>query len=196
MAKKTEITRDDIMSMTDYEKIRMDRRREMVALKKSRRIHLGPDATFYFENFETMWRQIHEMLYIERGGEEQIEDEINAYNPLIPKGRELVATLMFEIEDSARREKLLAKLGGVEKTVALEFDGEVVKGKAEEDMDRTNAEGKASSVQFIHFPFGAEQIRKFKRAGTRVTIGIGHSQYGHIAVMGEETRRSLADDFV
>lgn len=195
MSSKTEITRADIMSMDDYAKVRLERRKAVVQMKKPRRLHIGPDATFYFENYDTMWQQIHEMLYIEKGGEEQIADELSAYNPLIPKGKELVATLMFEIDDPDRREAFLAGLGGVEETVTIEFDGEVVTGIPEEDVDRTTADGKASSVQFLHFPFTDDQVAKFKQPGLRVTLGIGHAKYGHMAILSEESRDALAGDF-
>ena len=142
-----------------------------------------------------MWRQVHEMLYIERGGEAQVEDELRAYNPLVPKGDELVCTVMFEIDDPARRKTFLSRLGGVEETMTLEFAGEVVKGVPEADVDRTSADGKASSVQFIHFPFTPEQIAKFRTPGTRVIIGFAHPAYGHMAVMPEEMRAALAEDF-
>ncbi len=77
--------------------------------KRHRRLEVGPDCTFYFENFETMWNQVHEMLFIEKGGEAQIADELSAYNPLVPKGRELVATVMFEIDDPVRRAAFLIR---------------------------------------------------------------------------------------
>ena len=89
---KHEITRDDLMPMEDYAKGRADRRRAMSEIKRHRRLAVGPDATFYFECYDTMWHQVHEMLHIERGGVEQIKDELAAYNPLIPKGSELVAS--------------------------------------------------------------------------------------------------------
>ena len=101
MSSARQITRDDVLSMDEYGKMRAAKRREMIELKKPRRVPVGPDATFYFENYETMWAQVHEMLWIERGGEEQIVDELAAYNPLIPQGRELVATLMFEPKANA-----------------------------------------------------------------------------------------------
>ncbi len=190
-----EITRDDIITMDAYAAERKDRRRRISAIKKDRRVHVGPDATFYFENYDTMWHQIHEMLYIEQGGEEQIADELAAYNPLIPKGRELVATLMFEIEDERRRTAFLAGLGGVEETVTIEFGGHVVKGVPEADVDRTTADGKASSVQFLHFPFTDEQVAAFRAPETKATIGIDHPKYGHMAKLSEETRAALGQDF-
>ena len=145
------VTRADILDMAEYGKIRMERRRALVPVKKDRRVSLGPHATFHFENYETMWMQIHEMLYIERGGEGQIPDELAAYNPLIPNGTELVATLMFEIDNPQVRKNLLSSLGGVEETCFLRFAGHDVVSTAEEDVDRTSADGKASSVQFLHF---------------------------------------------
>src|SRR3954469_11938164 len=149
-------------------------------------------AMFHFESYETMWLQIHEMLYIEKGGEAQIPDELRAYNPLIPKGDELVAMLMFEIDDPVRRSTLLNKLGGVENTITLQFAGETVTATPERDVERTSEEGKASSVHFIHFTLTAEQIAKFRAEETRVILGIGHDQYGHMAVLPEAVRSELA----
>ncbi|WP_044561894.1 DUF3501 family protein [Azospirillum sp. B4] len=194
-ARRHAITRDDIMPMAEYGRVRSDRRRALVAVKRHRRLSVGPYATFYFENFETMWSQVHEMLFIERGGEQQIADELGAYNPLIPKGRELVATLMFEIDDPLRRKALLDRLGGVENTLWLEFEGQRVQGVPEADMDRTNAAGKASSVQFVHFPFTDGQVALFTRPGIRVVVGIDHEQYPHMTVMPEMVRAALAEDF-
>lgn len=194
-AEKRRIERADIMPMNDYEAERKERRKKLVAVKRHRRIDVGPVCTFYFENYETMWHQVHEMLYIEKGGEAQIPDELAAYNPLIPQGRELVATVMFEIDDPVRRKGFLSKLGGVEETAFLDIGGaERIVGTPEEDVDRTSAEGKASSVQFIHFPFTDAQAEALKRPGAKVTLGFTHPQYGHMAVMGEETRAALAGD--
>lgn len=192
---KREITRDDILPMERYGAERAERRKAVTAAKKNRRIEVGPFATFYFENYETMWHQVHEMLFIERGGEEQIADELAAYNPLIPNGRELVATIMFEIDDEVRRRTVLARLGGVEETVTITVDGETVRGVPEADVDRTSAAGKASSVQFIHFPFTAGQIAKFRTPGAQVIVGFGHENYAHMAVMPEAVRAALAEDF-
>lgn len=191
---KTEITRDDIISMEEYSANRKESRAHMTGVKRTRRMACGPDAMFFFESYETMWHQVHEMLFIEKGGEEQIADELSAYNPLIPNGHELVATLMFEIDDPQRRAAFLAGLGGVEETITIEFDGEIVKGVPEEDVDRTTADGKASSVQFIHFPFTDGQVGKFI-ASDRVLLGIAHAKYGHMSIMPVETKAALADDF-
>lgn len=195
MAQKTEITRDDILPPAQYEAERKEHRARIVELKKNRRLEVGPVCTFYFENYETMWAQVHEMLFIEKGGEAQIADELSAYNPLIPQGHELVATVMFEIDDPVRRHDFLAKLGGVEETAFIEVDGHRVEGKPEQDVDRTTAEGKASSVQFIHFPFTPEQIAAFKQDGARAVIGFGHPAYSHMVVMPEPVRRALSQDF-
>jgi len=195
LAMKKEITREDILPMAKYEAERRELRRNLVTRKKYRRQDVGPVCTFYFENYETMWAQVHEMLYIEKGGEEQIADELSAYNPLIPQGRELVATVMFEIDDPLRRKTFLAKLGGIEETAFFELDGERVVGKPEEDVDRTTADGKASSVQFIHFPFTDAQVEKFKTPGTRVVLGFTHSEYAHMTILPEDVRAALAQDF-
>ena len=190
-----EITRDDILDMDDYVKVRPERKRAIAELKKNRRVAIGPDATFYFESYDTMLHQILEMIYIERGGEAQIEDELSAYNPLVPKGRELVATLMFEIDEPVRREKFLAALGGVEETVTITVGGETISARPEQDVDRTTAEGKASSIQFLHFPFTDEQVEKFRDPETTVTLAIGHKEYGHRADLPDAVREALAGDF-
>jgi hypothetical protein len=192
---KHEIRRDDIMDMAAYARIRADRRRAMVELKRQRRLEIGPDCLFHFENFETMSAQIHEMLFIEKGGEAQITDELAAYNPLIPNGRELVATVMFEIDEPARRHAVLARLGGIEETAVLRIGGETIAGRAEADVDRTNAAGKASSVQFIHFPFTDAQVAAFQAPGSEILVGFTHPSYGHMAVMPETVRQALAKDF-
>ena len=194
MTPAKELTRDDIMDMAAYSAIRMERRREIVADKKNRRVHIGPHATFYFENYWTMWLQVHEMLYIEKGGEAQIPDELNAYNPLIPKGRELIATVMFEIDDPAKRAAILGELGGVEETFFLSIDGAEVTATAETDVDRTSAEGKASSVQFVHFHLTDDQAAKLKGGAGEVILGIKHPAYSHMTILPPATRAALAGD--
>ena len=183
MAPRTEISREDILPMETFAGIRRAKREELVLIKRDRRVEVGPVATCYFENFDTMWWQIHEMLFIEKGGEDQIADELAAFNPLIPKGRELVCTVMFEIDDPDRRATFLAKLGGVEESMFLEFADETVAGVPEADVDRTNAAGKASSVQFIHFPFTDAQVEIFTAADTRVILGFNHPSYSHMVVL-------------
>ncbi|NUJ81197.1 DUF3501 family protein [Methylocystis sp. FS] len=195
MTTRHELTRADILPWAEYAKDRAEHRKRITALKRHRRVEVGPYVTFYFENFDTMWLQVQEMLHIEKGGEAQIADELAAYNPLIPKGKELVATFMIEIDDALRRARVLAQLGGVEETASIEVGGERVAGKAEQDQDRTTAEGKASSVQFVHFPFTEAQIAAFREPNTRVILGLSHPNYSHMAVLSEATRASLAEDF-
>lgn len=192
---RREITPADIMPMAEYGKIRREHRRKLVDAKRKRRAHVGPHISLYFENYATMWAQVHEMLYIERGGDEQLEGELSAYNPLIPQGSELVATMMIEIEDEGVRRRTLAGLGHVEDMVSLNFAGHTVKGVPEADMDRTTEEGKTSSVHFLHFAFTPEQVAAFRTPGTQVTVAISHPKYGHMAMLPEESRAALAEDF-
>ena len=189
------ITPADIMPMTEYGKIRREHRRNLVDVKRRRRVHIGPHVSLYFENYATMWAQVHEMLFIERGGDEQVEGELAAYNPLIPQGAELVATMMIEIEDEGVRRRTLASLGHVEDVVSLKFAGHTVTAVPEADMDRTTDEGKTSSVHFLHFNFTPEQVAAFRTAGKQVVAGISHPKYGHMAMLSEESRAALAEDF-
>ena len=193
---KREIEKKDIMPLDIYIKQRKNLRKDIVEFKKNRRISLGPYATFYFESFETMLAQVQEMLYIEKGGDDQLKDELTAYNPLIPNGKELVATLMFEIDNPVSRAAFLSKVGGIEEKVFMKIDGEKVKAIPEEDVDRTSAEGKASSVQFIHFKFNDQQIEKFKSKSSQVEIGVEHDEYTHSTKLTDATLNSLSKDFI
>ena len=192
---KRKITKEDIMPLDTYTKNRGELRKNIVDFKKDRRVPLGPYATFYFESYETMLAQIQEMLYIEKGGDEQLNDELAAYNPLVPNGKELTATLMFEIDNPVSRAAFLGKVGGIEEKVFMKIDGDIVKAVPEEDVDRTSADGKASSVQFIHFQLNEEQINKFKSKSSLIELGIDHSQYSHTTKLTEATVNSLSADF-
>ncbi len=192
---KRRIEASDLMPMEAYGKERKARRGAISEIKRNRRVEVGPFATFYFECYETMWMQIHEMLFVERGGADQVPGELAAYNPLIPQGRELIATLMFEIEDPLARSRALARLGHAEDTIELDVGGQIIKSEpVDHDTERTNEEGKTSSVHFIRFKFDDEAIRRFKAAGTRVMLGFTHPNYAHLAVMPEAVRAALAED--
>ncbi|QLC25868.1 DUF3501 family protein [Parasphingopyxis algicola] len=190
-----EITAEDIMGLEDYEQIRAEKREENLLRKRFRRIAVGPHVTVYFESWDTMWLQVQEMLRIEKGGEEQLVDELQAYNPMIPDGDELTCTLMFEIEDPGRRDALLHQLGGVIDHIHLVIDSEKIGAMPEQDVDRESDSGKASSVLFLHFPFTAEQKAKFRDPANRLFFQIDHPAYGHAAIIGEEMRNELAKDF-
>ena len=190
-----EVTKADLIPADEYAKNRKAYRKEIVNYKKDRRVALGPYANFYFESYETMKAQIQEMLHIEKGGEEQLKDELAAYNPLIPKGKELVATLMFEIDNPLSRAEFLNKVGGIEEKVFLKIGDEIIKSVPEQDVDRTSAEGKASSVQFIHFEFSDEQVKKFKDMSTEVIIGVEHEMYAHTVKLTKNNKQALALDF-
>ena len=192
---KKEIQKSDIMPLDIYVKQRKELRKNIVEFKKDRRISVGPYATFYFESYETMLAQVQEMLYIEKGGDEQLNDELTAYNPLIPDGKELIATLMFEIDNPISRAAFLSKVGGIENNVFMKIDGKVVKAIPEEDVDRTSAKGKASSVQFVHFKFDDQQIEKFKSGSSKIEVGIDHIEYSHFTRLNDTSVKSLSDDF-
>jgi hypothetical protein len=194
-ANARKITPADILPPAEYDAVRKELRAQSIAEKKNRRIEVGPYATFYFENFNTMWLQVQEMLRIEKGGAEQIPGELEAYNPLIPQGDELIATMMIEIEDAARRDRELRKLGHIEDSVFLEIGKERIAGTPTDYEERTTPEGKTSSVHWLRFKFAPAQIAAF-RAGTEpVVIGVAHPNYGHMAVMPAAVREALAKDF-
>ena len=195
MLSKHELTAADILPWAEYAKARAEHRSRVSAIKRNRRVEVGPYVTFYFESFDTMWLQVQEMLHIEKGGAEQLRDELAAYNPLIPKGRELVATFMIEIDDPLRRARVLAGLGGIEETAFFQLGASKIPALPEADQDRTTVEGKASSVQFVHFPFTDAQIAAFRQPGAQVILGFSHPAYSHMAVVAEATRAELAGDF-
>ena len=184
-----------ILPLAEYAKLRAERRRQISEIKRNRRLEVGPFATFYFESYETMLHQVHEMLFIEKGGVAQIPDELAAYNPLIPQGSELVATVMFEIDDPIRRARVLATLGGVENKAFLRVGADTIRGVSEEDQERTRDDGKASSVQFLRFPFTPAAIAAFRGGTGDVVVGFDHPNYGHMAVMPAAVRQALARDF-
>jgi Protein of unknown function (DUF3501) len=194
MAKRI-LTVADILPAADYAKSRSEWRRKVSAKKRHRRIEVGPHITFYFECYDTMWLQVQEMIYIEKGGAEQVPGEIEAYNPLVPNGTELTATFMIEIDDPIRRKRVLDTLGGIEETAFLRVGGELIAGQAEADQDRTSATGKASSVQFVHFPFTVEQIAAFSSPNAEVVLGFNHPNYGHMTIVTEAVRAELTTDF-
>ena len=193
---KRQVEKKDLMSADVYAETRKKIRKDLVEFKRDRRIALGPYATFYFESFETMVAQIQEMLHIEKGGDEQLKDELIAYNPLVPNGKELTATLMFEIDNPISRGAFLGKVGGIEEKIFMKIDNELVKAVPEDDVDRTSAEGKASSVQFIHFQFNDDQIIKIKSGNINIELGIDHKEYSHTTKLTEENTKSLSADFI
>jgi len=193
---KRQIEKKDLLPSDVYAKSRKQIRKDLVEFKKDRRIALGPYATFYFESFETMVAQVQEMLHIEKGGDEQLKDELIAYNPLVPNGKELTATLMFEIDNPISRAAFLGKVGGIEEKIFIKIDDEIVKAIPEEDVDRTSAEGKASSVQFIHFKLNDDQISKFKSDSSTIELGIDHKDYTHTTRLAENSVKSLCADFI
>ena len=189
------IVPEDLLPIAEYDQQRKSLKANLIPVKKQRRVEVGPFATFYFENYATMWLQVQEMLRIERGGEEQIAGELDAYNPLIPQGDELIATLMLEIEDANRRNAVLLTLGGIEETVFMEIGDDTIHATPTEYDDRTTADGKTSSVHWLRFKLTPEQIARFKDGGERVVLGLSHPSYGHMAVLTAETRAALAKDF-
>lgn len=190
-----DITEHDILPLSIWAEQRVKHRKALSEVKKQRRVEVGPHATFYFENWDTMWYQIQEMLWIEKGGADQLPDELAAYNPMIPGGSELTATLMFGISDEYKRRRILAMLGGVEQTVSISIGGDRVFACSEADLERTTEDGKTSSVHFLHFPFTPAQIAAFRDPAQEIMVRIDHPNYGHAAIMNDAVRGELSGDF-
>ncbi len=193
------LTKKDILPLNEFLKIRSQKQEEIMDIKKNRRVNVGPDVTFYFENFQTIWWQIHEMLRIEQGGEGQIEDELYAYGSLIPQifpdgSRELTSTMMIEIPDLVRRRQALSELGGIENFVYLRFGDTEIKAIPEEDLERTTEDGKTSSVHFFHFVMSANQVETFCKPGKDVILEIRHPHYFHKTLIEEKTHQALGND--
>jgi len=188
------ITPEDIVPLAEFAAERKARRAALLPIKKLRRVELGPVCTFYFETYETLLFQVQEMLLVEKGGAAQLIDELTAYNPLVPQGSELVATVMFEIDDEARRNAILGRLGGVDESFFIQIGDQRVAGQPEGDVERTRADGKTSSVHFLHFPMTAEQVVRFKDPAVSVMIGSNHEHYAHLTVLSTATREELAKD--
>ena len=186
------LTVDDIVSLEDYESVRLEKRQESISRKKFRRLSIGPFATIQFESWDSMWLQIQEMLRIEKGGNEQLADELEAYNPMIPNGSDFTGTLMFEIDDEERRTAFLKTLGGVDKHIHFVIGDQKITARPEQDVDRTRSDGKASAVQFLHFPLTSEQAALWKGGEEQVMIQIDHPNYGHAAIIGKECREDMA----
>ena len=193
---KKEIQKEDIIPLDVYIEKRRELRKNIFDFKKNRMVVLGPYATFYFESYETMLAQVQEMLYLEKGGEEQLKHELSTYNPLIPNGKELTATLMFEIDNPISRAAFLGKVEGIEGTIYIKINDEIIKAVTEKDADRTYADGKASSVHFIHFNFSNDQIKKFKSNNSKIELCIDHKEYSHSTKLSEENIASLSADFI
>ena len=190
------ISIDDIISNDEYGNIRSSKRREMIEFKKFRRLDVGPVASLYFESRDTMIYQIQEMAYVEKITREELDEELASYNPLVPNGRELTATMMIEIDDPLRRKNFLSRLGGVEEKVKIVIGDIEIYADYEKDVDRTTSAGKASAVHFLHFKFNDELVEAFKNKENIIQIGIDHEAYGHLSIVSDRVREELAKEFI
>jgi hypothetical protein len=186
------ITAADILPPAEYDQIRADKKQEAILRKKLTRIAVGPNASVLFETWDSMWLQIQEMLRIEKGGAEQLVDELSAYDPMVPKGSELTATVLFEVADEVRRDAFLRSIGGVENHISLQVGGHVIPARPEGDVERTReSDGKASAVHFFHFDFTPEAIAAWQSGEGNAMLVIDHPAYGHAAVIGTDSRAFL-----
>ena len=189
------LTRDDLLSLEQYSEKRPDFRAQLLTHKKDRKVHIGPTATLYFEDRMTMQYQIQEMLRVERIFEASgIEEELSAYNPLIPDGSNWKATFMIEEPDVEKRHQLLASLMGIEDRVWVRIDGnEQVFAIADEDMDR-DTEEKTSAVHFMRFELSEKMAADMKQ-GAALGMGIDHKHYAYeVEPVAEPIRESLLAD--
>jgi len=190
-----QLTRDDFLPPAEYQPVRRERRLRLSEVKRQRQVEIGPIAIMHFENLETVRHQIQEMLYIEKGGDAQLKEELEAYGPLIPQGTELVATVMFEIDDPVRRGAELMRLGGIENHAYIDVDGQRVRSEPDPTRENTSAEGKASAVQFLKFTFALDLISRFKTPGAQIVVGFDHPNYAHMIALPDSARSALAEDF-
>jgi hypothetical protein len=189
------IARDSLLTLEAYAKERPAFRARAVAHKRSRTVHLGEHVTLLFEDELTIRYQVQEMLRIEKTFDEAgIQDELDAYNPLVPDGTNLKATMLIEYEDENARREALARLRGIEDRVYLSVAGfERVFAIADEDLERENAQ-KTSSVHFLRFELTPPMISAF-RHDAEVTIGVDHPEYQARETLSEPARKALAADF-
>jgi hypothetical protein len=191
-----QISRDSLLTLEAYAKQRNDFRARVLAHKKDRTVRLGEHLTLIFEDELTIRYQIQEMLRIEKTFEETgIQDELDAYNPLVPDGTNLKATLMIEYEDPAVRKTELARLKGIEDRIYVQVDGQArVYAIADEDLERENEE-KTSSVHFLRFEFEPAAIAAFKQ-GAAVALGVDHPNYSvRLDEIAPQVQAALARDF-
>jgi hypothetical protein len=192
----TLIQKSDLLNIIDYEKQRDTYRSELIDYKKNRRFKLGPNILITFENSKTMKFQIQEMMRAERMvHDSQIEEELNVYNPLIPSGDELSATLFIEITDPEKIRPVLDSFIGLTEgvNVFFEIDGEKVVAEFEEGREK---EDNISSVHYIRFPFTEEQKNNFVKNSSSISIHIDYGEYCHSIVLDDNMKNSLADDFI
>lgn len=190
------IARDSLLSLEAYAKARKEFRAKVIAHKKNRTVSLGSNVTLIFEDELTIRYQIQEMLRIEKTFEEEgIQDELDAYNPLVPDGTNLKATMMIEYDDPAVRKRELAKLIGIEDKVYLQVDGfDKVYAIADEDLERENEE-KTSSVHFLRFEFTPAMIEALKK-GAALAMGIDHPNYRvRVDEVAPNVQAALVKDF-
>ena len=188
------ITRETLLTLEAYAKIRKSAKPDFIVHRKRRTVHLGEHVSVQFEDERTIRRQIQEMLHIEKiFDEEGIQSEIDAYAALVPDGGNWKATMMIEYPDAHERKRELARLIGVEDRLFVEVEGHArVYAIADEDLDRENAE-KTSAVHFVRFEF-AKATRDAVRAGASVKLGCDHTHYPAHTVIAPETLASLAGD--
>ncbi len=185
----------DLYSLEEYAQIRADYRATIMAHKKNRALAIGPNATIYFEDLQTMQYQVQEMLRIEKIFEQDgINEELETYNPLIPDGDNWKATFMIEYDDVEERQVMLGKLLGIEKVIWLQVEGfEKITPIANEDLER-ETEDKTSSVHFLRFQLSEEMIDALK-TGVNISAGIDHKHYNHtVSPIAANIRDSLTDD--
>ncbi|MES2252994.1 MAG: DUF3501 family protein [Pseudomonadota bacterium] len=198
---KRTLNADDILPNDIFCAQRSDFLEKLMNIKKDRRIPVGPDATFYFENHLTLWWQIQEMLRVEKGGAEQLADELAAYSPLLPQlfpdgSMELVATFMIEIDDLERRFHVLSSLGNVEQRIWLHIGDTKVQAIPETDIDRTDENGKTSAVHFVRFLLTPKLIKNFHHEDQHIILEITHPAYRHKALLIEKQRKAIKEDLI
>jgi hypothetical protein len=189
-----EIMRSDVIPALRYGRMRSELRKVNAETSRIRRIAMGPMAGIYFENWNTIWFQLHEMLFLVDRDEVRIDEELRAFSLLVPKGQELVATVTLENDGLEKCKPLFNCHNDAELSVSMTFAGERIVGRAEIDAGGSCTSAQGPIVQFTRFEFAPRQVSKFCMPGARVVLRMAHPAWEHVVLMTEETRRVVCRD--
>ncbi|MBN9565664.1 MAG: DUF3501 family protein [Alphaproteobacteria bacterium] len=189
----TKLSMNDIMPIEEYGQKRNEIRQKLRPFKNARRIAVGPYATVMFEHYDTIWHQVHEMLYVEKGGAEQIAGELEAYNPLMPTSSSITFTLMFEINNPVKRLEFLKSISQVDSHIYLNWGENSLQAHPIDELERTRDDGKTSAVHFLRFDFEVGSKQSFLSYGGDVLFAVRHENYFYVTALSKNLVESLKE---